>query len=191
MNAKDLDRFGLLPGISEVIATTAGPRGPHAAPMGLRRSGGRVAALLYRPSETLANVGSSGFLVANVVDDPPLFVEATFRDLPRSRFRRTAHGPVLRDATAWVTFRARPVREEEERVTFALSPVEGRLVRAAPRAPNRGFHGVLEATVHATRYVTFKDPDLLRRIRDLEPVVRKCGGPRERRAWDRLMGFLE
>ncbi len=186
----NLDDFGLLPGISEVIATTSGPRGPHAAPVGLRRSGGRATALLYRPSETLANVGSAGFLVANVVDDPLLFVEAAFRDLPRSRFRGTAHGPLLRGAAAWVKFRARPVREEEERVTFALSPVEGRLVRTVHRAPNRGFHGVLEATVHATRYVIFKDPALLRKIRDLEPVVRKCGGPRELKAWNRLMGYL-
>lgn len=190
MNARDLDRFGLLPGISETIATTRGPSGPHAAPMGLRRFGGGIKARLYRPSKTLANVEASGALAANVVDDPLLFVEAAFRSLGRTRFARTRHGPVLQAASAWVAFRARPFREERERVTFRLTPVAGRVVRAAPRAPNRGFHGVLEATVHATRYVIFRDPALLRKIRDLEPVVRKCGGPREKRAWSRLMEFL-
>lgn len=190
MKTADLNRFGLLPGISETIATTRGPGGPHAAPMGLRRSGGRVAAVLYRPSDTLVNVELSGVLVANVVDDPLLFVEAAFRNLPRSRFKETVHGPVLREAAAWVKFRARRVREEKERVTFRLTPVEGHRLRAVVRAPNRGFHGVLEATVHATRYVIFKEPGLLRKIRELEPVVRKCGGPREQRAWDRLTEFL-
>lgn len=187
----DLDRLGLRPGISEVLATTRGPRGrPHAAPMGFRRLGGRATAVLYKPSETLANVEATGRLVANVVDDPLLFVEAAFRDLGRGRFVGTRHGPVLRGASAWVACAARRAREEEERTTFRLAPVAGRVVRTGLRAPNRGFHGVLEATVHATRYVIFRDPALLRKIRELEPVVRKCGGPRERRAWERLQSFL-
>lgn len=190
MKVGRLDDFGLLPGISEIIATTSGPRGPHAAPVGLRRSGARVEAILYRPSRTLANAESAGALIANVVEDPLLFVDAAFRTLPRSRFVETPHGPVLRDAAAWVKFRAIPMREERGRVTFALRPVEGRRTNAVPRAPNRGFHAVLEGTVHATRYVIFRNPQLLKKIRELEPVVVKCGGPRERRAWDRLMEFL-
>jgi hypothetical protein len=188
----DLDRFGLRPGISETLATTLDPGGrPHAAPTGLRRSGSRVEAVLYRPSRTLANAEASGALIANVVEDPLLFVEAAFQDLGPARFSPTRHGPVLRAASAWVSFRARPARREEGRVAFHLTPVAGRIVRAAPRAPNRGFHGVLEAAVHATRYAIFKDADLLRKIRELEPVVLKCGGPRERKAWSRLMEFLE
>jgi hypothetical protein len=47
---------------------------------------------------------------------------------------------------------------------------------------NRGFNAVIEASIHATRYVSLKGKEYLRQIEYCNTIVRKCGGAREKEA---------
>jgi len=56
---------------------------------------------------------------------------------------------------------------------------------------NRGFASVIEATVHATRYLRTHDPKLRELIDHHAGLVRRCGGQREQEALGMLEGYLE
>ena len=75
--------MGLLgEGINEVIATTWG----NAAPMGIIFRDGVYRMVLYRGSHTAMNIERWGWVVANIVHDPVLWVRTAFSDLPPSSF---------------------------------------------------------------------------------------------------------
>ena len=71
----------------------------------------------------------------------------------------------------------RCLQATEKTVYVELLPVASEYVREEPHPVNRGFNSVIDATVHATRYVYSKDE----RLRDLIEyhlgIVAKCGGP--------------
>ena len=56
---------------------------------------------------------------------------------------------------------------------------------------NRGQCAVIEATVHATRYRSTRDPRLGRLIEHHAVIVRKCGGPDELEALELLRGYID
>jgi hypothetical protein len=58
------------------------------------------------------------------------------------------------------------------------------------RPVNRGFNSVIEATVHATRYVLSHDRDLMTWIDHHATIVHKCGGSREKEALDLLLEYI-
>jgi hypothetical protein len=49
---------------------------------------------------------------------------------------------------------------------------------------------VLEATIHATRYKTLKDPKYLECMPHYESIIRKCGGKPELEAFHVLKEYL-
>ena len=51
---------------------------------------------------------------------------------------------------------------------------------------NRGFNSIIDATVHATRFLITKDPQLRNLIDYHESIVRRCGGKRELEALELL-----
>jgi hypothetical protein len=185
--------MGLLAeGINEVIATTFA----NAAPMGIINRGGEGPRMvLFRGSHTARNVERYGWLVANISYDPVLWVRTAFEDLPPEYFADITFNcrPMyrLRDCEAWIAFEATIENQTADNLIVRLSPLAEKVRSPLPRFVNRGFNSVIEATVHATRYVLFKDPELLKWIDHHERIVRKCGGKRELEAMKLLRVFIE
>jgi hypothetical protein len=179
-------------GINEVIATTF----YNAAPMGIILRGSEGPKMvLFRGSHTAKNVERYGWLVANITHDPVLWVRTAFEDLPPEYFADLTFNcrPMyrLRDCEAWIAFEASIENETKDNLIVRLSPLEQEILSTTPRFVNRGFNSVIEATVYATRYVRFKDPQLLEWIEHHAGIVRKCGGNREVEAMKLLRVFIE
>jgi hypothetical protein len=181
--------MGLLgPGISEVIATTRG----NAAPIGIHARDGALWAVLYRGSHTAANAERDGWLVANVVHDPVIFVRTAFEDLPAGALE-----PVpdlgwdrLAAAEGYAACRVEVERSTPEALRVRLAVVREECLEARCVPFNRGRCAVVEAAVHATRYVRSGDPRLARLIEHHGSVVRRCGGPAELEALALLEQYI-
>ncbi len=190
----DLDKFGLYDGISETIVTTMQGWSPNAAPIGIIRKGDRVFIRLFKGSITYFNVHSEGVLVANVVNDPVIFVRSTFSNLKESDFSFVSVSgrefPVLKDALSWVVFECNNIKISHEALVAELLPIHAHINRSPVQAPNRGFNAVIEAAVHATRYKLTGDEKYLKLIRAYSAIVFKCGGEREKNAINILNEFL-
>ncbi len=191
----DLDKFGLYDGISETIVTTMQGWSPNAAPIGIIRKGDRVFIRLFKGSITYFNVHSEGVLVANVVNDPVIFVRSTFSNLKESDFTFVSVSgrefPVLKDALSWVVFECNNIKISHEALVAELLPIHAHINRSPVQAPNRGFNAVIEAAVHATRYKLTGDEKYLKLIRAYSAIVSKCGGEREKNAINMLNDFLK
>ncbi len=176
--------MGLLTeGINEVIATTDN----NAAPMGIINRGGSLHMVLFRGSHTARNIARDRWVVANFVFDPVLYVWTAFDDLPLEAFvREEIDGLIvsrLRDVEAWAAFAADVERSSDEAIIVRLTPLREEVLDLRLHPVNRGFYSVVDATVHATRYVRNRDPWLGRLIKHHTGLARKCGGPRE---WEAL-----
>jgi hypothetical protein len=173
----------LAEGINEVIATTDN----NAAPMGIINRGGSLHMVLFRGSHTARNVARDRWVVANFVFDPVLYVWTAFDDLPPEAFvREEIDGLIvsrLRDVEAWAAFAADVERSSDEAIIIRLTPLKEEVLDLRLHPVNRGFYSVVDATVHATRYVRSRDPWLGRLIEHHTGLARKCGGPRE---WEAL-----
>jgi uncharacterized protein len=183
--------MGLLKGgINEIIATTAF----NAAPIGIHYREGTARMILFSGSHTAENIVRDGWVVANFVSDPVLYVRTAFEDLPREAF---AEEPVagkimhrLIDAEAWIGFSATVEKQTTDNVIIRLTPEKEIIEGVALHPVNRGFNSIIDATVHATRYVMKKDPELKKAIDYHAGIVRKCGGKRELAALDLLMTYI-
>lgn len=183
--------MGLLSeGINEAIATTQ----DNAAPIGFICRDGNCSMVLFKGSHTEANVRRHGWVVANVTRDPVVWVKTAFEDLPADAFVDVEAGgrtmQRLAACEAWAAFAATVKHETAETYFVALEPLAGETIDPAVHPHNRGFAGIIEATVHATRYVTGRDPALKALIDHHLAIVRKCGGPREREAAALLEGYI-
>lgn len=191
----DLDEFGIYDGISETIVTTMQGWSPNAAPIGIIRKGNRVFIRLFKGSITYFNVHSEGVLVANVVNDPVIFVRSTFSNLKESDFSFVSVSgrefPVLKDALSWVVFECNNMKMSHEALVAELLPIHAHINRSPVQTPNRGFNAVIEAAVHATRYKLTGDEKYLKLIRAYSAIVSKCGGEREKNAINMLNDFLK
>lgn len=182
---------GLLTGgINEVIATTD----QNAAPIGIINRSGSLHMVLFRGSHTARNVARDRWVVANFVFDPVLYVRTAFEDLPEDAFvREEIDGMVvsrLRDAEAWAAFAADVERSSDESIVVRLVPVHEEVLDLRLHPVNRGFSSIVDATVHATRYVRNRDPWLRQLIEHHSGLVRKCGGAREWEALDLLRQYI-
>ena len=75
--------MGLLKtGINEIIATSAF----NAAPMGIHLRDKEATMFLFPGSHTAENVVRDGWIVANIIHDPVMYVKTAFDDLPRDAF---------------------------------------------------------------------------------------------------------
>ena len=184
--------FGILDGISEVIATTRSESGiPNAAPIGIIRnhSSDQVCVRLFSGSHTRQNVVETGELIANIIHDPVMYVESTFGDLDLDAFEYPDNMdcPVLKLANAWLLFECEQLKGN----LFELTPVRG-MVRDRPLVcVNRGFSAVIESLVHATRYQLKRDPGYLDLIGHYDRIVQICGGTREKEAIFKLKKTME
>jgi hypothetical protein len=181
----DIEEYGIHEGISEIILTTISPDGvPNAAPMGLHRKGGRLFARIYN-SKTLDNISSKPIAAANIVDDPVLFVQSALSDIEPERFEFVDGFPLLRDALGWIAFNC--ICKKSENISVAeLLPVKGKIIERKLRPINRGFNAVIEAAIHATRYVVLKELKYLDCIEYYNSIVKKCGRARDKEAMQLL-----
>jgi len=183
--------MGLLRGgINEVIATTAF----NAAPVGIHYREKKYRAILFSGSHTEQNVSRDGWLVANLVHDPILYVKTAFEDLPKDRFieepvnGKTMHR--LAGADAWAAFTATVEHRTSEAITVSLTLEKELIENVAVHPVNRGFNSLIDATVHATRYRITRHDDLRHHIEYHAGLVRKCGGKRELEALAMLEGYI-
>jgi len=184
--------MGLLRGgINEVIATTAF----NAAPIGIHYREGNARMILFLGSHTAENIERDGWVVANFIYDPVLYVQTAFGDLPRVAFaEEPVAGKVMHrlfSAEAWIAFSATVENRTSEslvvRLTSEKEIIEGVFVHPV----NRGFNSIVDATVHATRYTRNKNPELKKMIDYHAGIVRKCGGKRELEALGLLMTHID
>ncbi len=175
----DIEEYGIHEGISEIILTTISPDGvPNAAPIGLHRRGVRLFARIYN-SKTLDNILSKPIAVANIVDDPVLFVQSALSDIEPERFEFVDGFPLLRDALGWIALDC-TCKKGGNVLVVELSPVKGKIIERKLQPINRGFNAVIEAAIHATRYVILKEQKYLDCIEYYNSIVKKCGGEREK-----------
>ena len=172
-------------GITETIVTTLSKDGrPNAAPMGIVRQGEKTLIRMFPGSCTFRNVSETGHLVANIVTDPLVFVVSAFEDLDSSYFiRQNDMPPVIRDAYAWVCFKA------EVDGTVRLTPLKSEILRRKVPSFSRGFAAVIDAAVTGTR-LRFLGDEGRKRIHDDAVLVEKCGTPRDIEAMERLKDIL-
>ncbi|VVB89567.1 Uncharacterised protein [uncultured archaeon] len=177
----DIEEYGIHEGISEIILTTISPDGvPNAAPIGLHRKSGRLFARIYN-SKTLDNILSKPIAAANIVDDPVLFVQSALSNIEPERFKFIDGFPLLKDALGWIVFDC-ICKKGGNLSVVGLSPVKGKIIERKLQPINRGFNAVIEAAIHATRYVVLKDQKYLDCIEYYNSIVKKCGGEREKDA---------
>jgi hypothetical protein len=181
----------LTEGINEVIATTD----CNAAPMGIINRSGSLHMVLFRGSHTARNIARDRSVVANFIFDPVLYVRTAFDDLPDEDFvREEIDGRTiyrLRDVEAWAAFAADVERSSDEAIIFRLIPFHEEVLGLRLHPVNRGFSSIVDATVHATRYVRNRDPWLGRLIEHHSGLARKCGGPREWEALELLHQYID
>ncbi len=184
--------MGLLrDGINEVIATTR----QNAAPMGIICRGPKLRIVVFRSSHTAELIEEEGWIVANFLYDPVMYVQTAFDDLPATAFvEEKAEGRTvfrLANAEAWICFNAGVLKRTAETLLIGLEPVREELRSVSLHPVNRGFNSIVEATVHGTRYTRTGDPALAALIEHHSAIVRKCGGPREHEALELLHHYLD
>ncbi|MBP1927674.1 hypothetical protein J2741_000221 [Methanolinea mesophila] len=177
-------------GINEVIATTR----DNAAPMGIIFRNGRYGMVVYRESHTAARIEAHGWVMANLVFDPLLYVRTAFDDLePGDLVPEQVQGLTMQrlaGAEAWAGFKAEVERSTPETIVVRLTPLKEEVRSWHMHPVNRGFNGVIEATVHATRYIRNKDPALADLIRHHARLVHRCGSPRDVEALNLLYSYI-
>lgn len=183
--------MGLLrEGINEIIATTAF----NAAPMGIHLRNGSATMVLFAGSHTAGNIERDGWVVANFVYDPVLFVRTAFEDLPHESFTdETVNGKILQrlsGADAWAAFTATVEHTTREAMMVRLTLEKEIIEEVVVHPVNRGFSSIIDATVYATRYKENQDQELKNLIGYHAGIVRKCGGKRDIEALDLLLKYI-
>ncbi len=160
--------------------------------MGLHRKDGRLFVMIYN-STTLSNILANPVAAANIVDEPVLFVKSALSDIGVEDFEYINGFPVLKNSLGWVIFDCTCNKGGNISVV-EMTPVKGKIHRKVIKPVNRGFNAVIEASIHATRYVGRKGQEYLRQIEYCNTIVRKCGGAREKEAMRllyELIGYPE
>ena len=183
--------MGLLSsGINEVIASTSF----NSAPMGIHYREGKATMVLFTGSHTAQNIERDGWVVANFIYDPVLYVKTAFEDLPREAYleERISGKKVYRlsGIDAWAAFTATVERKTSDRMMVRLKPEKEIIEEVSLHPINRGFNSIIDATVHATRYRENRNPDLRKMIDYHGGIVRKCGGKKELAALEMLMKYI-
>lgn len=175
-------------GVTESIVATLGPNDQwNFAALGLF-SGQPVTARTWGNTRTRRNFHrrSEGYM--QFTRDPIDFVEAACAIFERD-------DPILPSADAWVRVEVEQVGDgksgetswEEWELTPAESTVENRVVPTT----SRGYAAVIEATVAVSRLdvPSYDTDELIDRLSYFEEVTERCGGGREREAFERLSAY--
>ncbi|MFC7227373.1 DUF447 family protein [Salinirubellus salinus] len=186
-----------LRGVTESVVTTLGPNERwNLAALGLRApaldevGGDRVTARTWGRTRTWRNFDERGEGVVQFVADPRTFVDAALSV-------REQDDPVIDEAAAWVRVDVTEHRSGEEGdtqwVDWALAPTESVVRERTVPTFNRGYGAVVEATVAVSRLDVpgYDRTALLERLRWLESVVARAGGPAEREAYARVREYAD
>ncbi|WOF16312.1 DUF447 family protein [Methanoplanus sp. FWC-SCC4] len=185
--------MGLLrEGINEVIATTK----LNAAPIGIiKRNDATPKMVLFHGTHTKKNILDSGVVVANLIYDPVCYVKTAFEDISKDHFveKKVNDFTVwhLREAEAWAAYETKVLHDTEESIVVELTLIKEEILKSETHPVNRGFNNIIDATVHATRYVLNRDPNLKSLIDYHLSVARKCGGKRELKAVELLNSYID
>jgi len=95
----------------------------------------------------------------------------------------------LRTCEAWESFTTTIVSDNPETLVVELTPVASAILALRTHPHNRAFAGIIEATVHATRFVVTRDPTLWAMIEQAAETIRKCGGRDHLEALDLLLTY--
>jgi hypothetical protein len=177
-----------LSGVTESVVTTLGPNDRwNVAALGVFApdDGGPATATTWGRTRTWRNFRERGEGYVQFTRDPVDFVDAACSV-------REEETPVLDSADAWarveVAAREEGTQGETPWVEWKLRPVEATVERRVVPTTNRGYYAVVEATVAVSRLEVpeYDRDELLARIDYFESVVDRCGGARERAAFERL-----
>ncbi len=180
-----------LRGVTETVVTTLGPNDAwNVAALGVHAptTTAPATAQTWGKTRTRRNFAGRGGGYVQFTRDPVLFVDAALGVREQS-------DPTLDSADAWVEItverRATGTDEGTEWVEWGLSPVDASVRRERVPTFNRGYAAVVEATVAASRLDVdaFETETLRERIDYFDSVVERCGGPAERRAFERLRSY--
>jgi hypothetical protein len=187
---KDHIESVLCEGINEVIASTH----LNAAPMGIIRKGDNLSVIIFKNSHTAGNVIRDGWIVAHITRDPILFVKTAFGDLPVNEFVSDLIEEYqvyrIKNIDNWILFRAEAEHISSEKIFFRLEVIRTHITNGLPIPFHRGLSNLIEATIHGTRFVMTKDPELASLIRHHGELVLRCGGPSEKEALHLLYSYL-
>lgn len=184
-----------LRGVTESIVATLGPNELYNfAALGLRAPEGdeespHVTARTWGRTRTWRNFSERGEGVVQFSRDPVLFVEAALGIYE-------AEEAIHDSADAWVRVSVERVAEGTDAgtrwVDWRLIPEESARRRKVVPTFNRAYGAVVEATVAASRLDVdaYETGVLLERIEYFEGVAERCGGERERVAFERLREHL-
>jgi len=133
-----------------------------------------------KKTHTMENVERGSRIHANVCFDPMVFAISAFEDLGEEYFSSDF---VLRCAYSVCTFEVREIKRFDDFWLCELEALDGRILNRGVRAFSRGFAAVVEAAVHATRYIYTGERLYLSKVLELGDIVERCGGRREREAY--------
>jgi len=217
-NLKKMAEFGVSEGISEMILTTrnaadsdsASDSKFNAAPFGITWKNNRLFLHLFKGSKTRENLLREDFFAANLTDDAVLFAESAFYDLKPENFEEikseqsafTPPGtpilvPVLKNADRFIIFKCVSRFEEAGSTVIDIEPVDFGILNPekAGFVFNRGFHSVIEACIHLTRYELTKDTAFIEYIRHHQKIIQRCGRKQDKNGFSivrrRLMEIEE
>jgi len=181
-----------LSGVTETVVTTCGPNDRwNVAALGVHAPEGdeHPTARTWGRTRTWRNFRERGEGYVQFLRDPVLFVEAALAV-------EEVDEPILDAAHAWVRVTPEVLDSGTEGGTqwvdwvlpAAESAVESRVVPTYSRA----YGAIVEATVAASRLDVdgYDTATLQERIDYFETVTERCGGAREREAFDRLRELL-
>jgi hypothetical protein len=174
-------------GITEAIVTTVSRDGvPNAAPMGIVRRDGKYFIRMFKDTTTFRNAADTGYLVANFTADARIYAISAFKDLSPDyfKFEEGMVPPRLKEAAGWAYFKCRPDD------VVALEPLGAKAVKCMQPAFNRAFAAVIQATIVGTRLRLYKGDEGIKRIREYEVIVKKCGSPADIEAINILKEIL-
>ena len=177
-------------GINEVIVTTE----QNAAPMGVIRHGKDLHMAVYLTSHTAQNLQTCPFAVLHITDDTRWFVRTAFSDPGPEEYALEKYDdfciPRLREISSWITCTCSIQNKTEQKLLVSLTPI--RVVQSPHlfHPVNRGYNSVIEATVHATRYVHTQNPMLGDLISFHLGVAQKCGDKTVKEAVALLNSYL-
>lgn len=179
-----------LRGVTESVVTTLGPNDRwNVAALGLHapetdvRTEQDVTARTWGRTRTWRNFDERGGGYVQFTRDPVDFTEAAMTI-------REEADPVIDSADAWVRVdveeRDAGTEAGTQWVEWTLRPVESAIERELVSTTNRGYYAVVEATIAASRLEvpSYDRETLLDRLAYFEAVVDRCGGDRDREAFE-------
>jgi len=140
----------------------------------------------FEPSTTLDNLQATACGVMNITDDVLLIAKAALNELATLEVPVTPtqkiHGWHLAQACRCYEFTTSSFRQEGNRWM-----VNCKIVNVIQQRPMHGFNramfAVIEAAILATRIDWLPEDEVQRQLSDLQSLVAKTGGPREKEAW--------